>query len=357
YTIAVHNRHDDPAALEALGKTSLYMDRQLKKKIPVRFFRDSAGETAAGTLDLLPGEERKLWVAAPAADARPEGAEPGDRLRGTFTLGKSEENRVGAGNRPGGWPLEITVTPEADAEEEEPTASDADDDPRSPRDRVAEAVRDLQVKRLAGMKDDDDFAALARDILSDWPDHLPVLVAQLERTDADEGAGNTKEIVRAADRVIRAVDRDALAAHFGKGLDPEDPAAEREDKERKAEREALRTALYHKARALARAAAEADGGADPAAVEAAREAYREFQTWGEKDAEETLDLRVWNELAQGRPARALAELHAGLGQAEKPDRARYERRIDLLERLGWTHWAERARRDLAVRFPETPRVF
>ena len=78
--------------------------------------------------------------------------------------------------------------------------------------------------------------AIARTILKDWPDHLPVLVAQLERVDGDDGGRDLDAVVRAADRVIEAIDRKALAEHFGRAVDEDDPAQTREREQKEEER-------------------------------------------------------------------------------------------------------------------------
>ncbi|HMB70800.1 MAG TPA: S8 family serine peptidase [bacterium] len=356
-TVLLHVRHEDPARLEAAVAVGLYADRELKKPVALGVHASSdgamEGKDKLGRIDLNAGESVRAWLAPVPADDWPDGAEPGDVLLGALTLGTDGDPRGGAGRRPDGWPVEVTLGAKSKkqkkdgAGEEDDGEEDEDDALRE----IAEDVRDLKVKKLgelADRQDDEAFRKLAKEILSDWPDHLPVLSAKLRQVDGEDGGGPVKDVVAAADQVIAAVDRRALAEHFGTEIDPEDPAAQEEREERTEERAALRDALYRKARALAAAAAESPE--DEAARARLDDAWVPLEKWADPKDDKILDLRADRERLHGRPGSALTLLNDRLDEPGAP-RSVYEKRLAVLEELGWAHWVESERRAIAVRFP------
>jgi tripeptidyl-peptidase-2 len=366
--VLLHVRHEDADLLEEIAALGLHAERELEKpvKLAVHASPEGAlqGGDAFGRRDLRAGESVRLWLAPPRPDDWPAGAEPGDALIGTLRLGTDGDPRGGAGARPGGWPVEVTLATRAKgkkgaagtdggtgADDGEDEDGDEDEDEDDPLEEIAEDVRDLQVerlKKLAAAADAAPFDRLAREILSEWPDHLPVLSAKLERVDGKDGVGPAREVAAAADKVIAAVDRRALAEHFGTETDPDDPAAREEREKRTEERAALRDALFRKARALGAAAAAAPG--DAAARERLDAAFAELEKWTDPEDDAALELRADRELLAGRPGSALALLNERL---EKPGAPRgvHEKRLRVLEELGWSHWVESDRRAIAVRFP------
>jgi tripeptidyl-peptidase-2 len=367
YTLRYHVRHDDPAALEAIESVAVLLDRKLDPPISLSFHRDAAAamedRDPFGTRRLAAGETARLVIAVPGPDALPEEAKEGDILLGSVTFGESDTSLSGSGRRPGGYPVTMAVPPSPATPEDSDAAEDEAADERSELEKLAEEVRDLKVERLetlTGEENVEAFDALADEILDEWPHHLPVLVAKLRRLDSDE-EGEKKDagaVVKAADRVIDRVDTEELAAHFGVTVDEEDPAARAKHKEMKARRSALREALRRKAGAIHevardRAARSADGAIDPEDdhVRAFEIAFDEYDRWVDPDDEERLELALDRERLHGRLGSALAMLDRHIADAEKPERDLYERRIALLEGLGWNHAAESGRRDRLVRFP------
>jgi tripeptidyl-peptidase-2 len=69
------------------------------------------------------------------------------------------------------------------------------------------------------------------------------------------------------------------------------------------------------------------------------------------------DLRVGRETLRGRPAVALGLVNERLEGEDEPKRELFERRIALLEELGWEHWTEYDQRWVLVRFPVGDPIF
>jgi tripeptidyl-peptidase-2 len=311
-----------------------------------------------GRRELDPGERARLWLATPSADDLPDDAKPGDVLFGSMTFGEEGTDRPGAGRRPDGWPITMTVAPEGDEDEPAPEASDDEPkDERGPLEKLAETVRDDRLAALEKLGDDEDdaFRTLAAQIETDWPDWLPLWTARLARVDDDEGKGDTKAILAAADEVIARVDTTALAAWFGVQADDDDPAVKKESKEKKETRDALRDALLRRARALEVAAGEKPDDEERAA--AADGAWDRLQRWADMDSDEIGDLELMRAERQGRLGTALELVNGRLDDAEKPDEDLRKTRLEVLEQLGWTHWVENERRALVVDFPPEKLMF
>ncbi len=102
--------------------------------------------------------------------------------------------------------------------DKEKTGADEKKDKKTGQEKLAQAVRDLKVARLAklhGDKKAEDFDRLAKAILDETPNHLPVLVEQLKRLDSEAGRKkNPEKITAAADIVIVQIDTGALASHY-----------------------------------------------------------------------------------------------------------------------------------------------
>ena len=356
HTARFHIRHDDPDHLKRLDGMPFVLDQRLKKAVSLQVYDDpyrlvTGGRTVSGKT-LPQGDSAVLYVAVPEAKALPGFAEPGDRLVGSLSYGATGADLVGVGRRPGGFPVSMTVPPKA-RPEEKPKAVDAEAaDDRGELEKLAEEIRDLKVARLGKLHGEDEadaFDALAAEVLDKWPDHLPVLMAQLKRADRKKGEGETEAIVTAADRVIEQIDREELAAFFGVSDDNDDPDATRRREQMNEEKGLLVEALFRKARALLHAAEQ--GGDEEDGIAAFDAAFDDLRRWADAGAKKYLALGVGAERLHGRLGEALALVNKRVG-ASPLEREPYERRIELLEELGWDDWAELERRWLLRRFPK-----
>lgn len=347
YTVQLQFRHEDASALEPMRTMPLFVDRRLPSAI--RLTGSDSPEAAQSGRAMRStvvgaGDTARVWIKAPDGSAIPRDAEPGDVLMGSMTFGGGGGDLVGATARPGGWPVLVTVPPKVN-EKRPPRASDGEaKDERGALDKVAEAVRDLKVERLRAMGRDDQeaFDSLKREILREWAEHLPVLSAVLDRRvkakDADTPEGRAA-IVAAADEVIGAIDRGDLAAHFGLSIDDNDPEQKRERAEMTKKRDALIEALHQKAKAKLAQARESGEASDREAFEAAE---RELARWADLSGNDYFELRLGKTLLEGRQAVALGMIHSRLGDRPSDRKALRKQRVELLEALGWSHWAERA---------------
>jgi tripeptidyl-peptidase-2 len=380
YVLRFHVRHDDPTLIEKLRDMPLLLDRNLSSNIPLSFFADPddalAGEPKFSARMLERGDRAALFLTGPAPDKLPQTAQPGDLLLGSVTFGAADTKLGGEGHRPGGFPVSYVVPPRpVDKEKKDSTDArkKADDDPDQPEkpeaDRLAEAIRDLKVARLAKLHAAEHrelFDRIAAEVLAEYPNHLPVLVEQLKRADGKQRKENLRAVVEAADRVIAQIDQAALAAHYGVKLDPDDQTAARVRKEMDRQKAALVDALYRKARALYDLAVSGSSIApesvpSPGPTEgtsvigdgawtAFEAAFGELQKWTDTTGDEYLWLHIDRAVHRGRLGEALRLLNRKIADS-KPDKELFTKRIELLEKLGWSHWQRYEEKWLLLRFP------
>ena len=364
YVLRFHLRHDDVSELEALEDMVLMLDYRLEKSVSLDFFADPddviSGEGGFGTRSMAKGDCAVLWVAGLDADDLPKSAKPGDLLLGTITFGGAADGLPGNGKRPGGYPVTYVVPPKPKAKEDGPAAKDEEKDERSEEEKLAEALRDWQVGRLATLHGDEQrelFDQLTTEILGAYPNHLPVLVEVLRRADGKRREEDLGAVVAAADRVSAQIDRVPLAAHFGVNRDPDDKADAKLGEEMERQRDALVEALHRKAQALLELSSADDAEERPetdaqAATSAAFEAaFAELRKWVDTTDDKYLMLHIEREIRHGRLGEALHLLNERIAES-RHDKELYEKRIKLLDTLGWLHWKEYEEKWELIRFPE-----
>lgn len=243
---------------------------------------------------------------------------------------------------------------------------------------------------------------------------LALLEAELDRAVKFHGENEPQRVVEAAETVIAAIDADDIAAHLALDHDPSDASATKKSDRLKNERTILIDALHRKARALYHLAepeehAAADSASDdgaatneadaaaaatdderdeagsmdttpdaaeqtdqadgqesqPASADEASlspeerfdRAFRELDRWVDTTGDEYVELHLDREVMRGRYAVALTLVNQRLADGPA-DASMLERRITLVEKLGWTRLAdrERNRKLVEVREAGLPRI-
>jgi tripeptidyl-peptidase-2 len=297
-----------------------------------------------GTRKLAAGETAALWIAPPAPKSIPKGASPGDVLLGTVRYGEKGSSAQEAGDRPAGWPLAVRLA--SKRVEDEP--KEADDAPKK-KDKTPAELEDelleLKVGHLTKLREDgrdEDFEELSKRLLKEHPRALPVLVERM-RWLAEQEDVPTAAVVAACDAVAKTAAASQLAEVLGERAAPEDEAAKATREKAEKRRDALVEALRRKIEAL-----RDDPGAD-AEVE---EAYLNLARWADPAKGDAATAQVEYERRRGRPAKALEVLN-GRMKEELPAKPTVKERLRLFETLGWNGWADRERRWLLLRFPES----
>lgn len=357
YTLRLHVRHDDPSALKALEAAPLVVGFKLKSPVKLAFAStpDAAmdGRGNFGSPEVRAGDWRACYIATPGSKSLPDFAEAGDLLVGSFTLGGKSE-LSGSESRPGGWPVAMLVADKPTEKAEIEAAKEEEEKEEAAKlESLREDIRDLKVERLADLMTEEDaeaFDTLAAEVLAEKPAYLPVLVAQMERDAKLEKDAET--VLASANAVLGTIDEDALAAYLGRNHDKESETFDEElDEQMREQKEAIIAAQKQIATTLGEEASADDADS----VKAFEDALDELAAWASLDDEDFFDLRLRRHTLHGRHGQALAMLAEKLG--DEPKREDYEKRIEMLETLGWKEWADHERAMLLVRFPKQKSIF
>ncbi|GFR48785.1 hypothetical protein Agub_g10733, partial [Astrephomene gubernaculifera] len=223
----------------------------------------AAAGSPVGEMLLRAGEVVPLFVGPMAEEKLPKDATQGRLLVGQLTLGQL---RRGGGAAPHRLALSYLVPPPPAAAAGNGGGGgaskdgDADKD-KAPEIKLAEAVRDAQMRVLRDLKLSDPAQAALYDKLygelrSSYPAHLPLLVEHLRKLDGRESSSRRTPaglaaVVAAAEVVVRQVDSGALAASLGVRAGGEEGAeARRARRAAEEQRGALVEALGRQAAAL-----------------------------------------------------------------------------------------------------------
>eukprot|EP00798_Chlamydomonas_sp_ICE-L_P009787 gene9786-7671_t len=312
YVIKLVLRHDNNELLEKMKNTTLVMQRQLETAVTVPVYRNKKDALTGGsTLSemMLRGGDRANMILGPIPDDKlPKDATGGRILYGKLTLGQLR--RGGSGAAPASFPISFITPPAV----EKPaaastTGSSSADEEKTPDQKLAEAIRDTQIKflklRTPGWeladairdtqikflklrtpewelaeasrdtlikflkdlkmeKESEDsssadpsklYNALLAELQAKYPTHLPLLTEHLHKMDgAGKEVRNTKAgltaVIEAADAVVSAIDAKELACHLAMKCTEESPEAQRVKKEMDDKKTALVDALQCKCTAL-----------------------------------------------------------------------------------------------------------
>ncbi|MCH7870153.1 MAG: S8 family serine peptidase [Planctomycetes bacterium] len=370
YVLRFHVRQDSADQLEKLIDMPLLLDRALAKPVALTIYPDPdhalTGGAKFGSRTMTAGERVALYIASPDVAKLPKGAKPGDLLLGSISYGQPNASLTGAGKRPGGFNLTYHVPPPAGAKK---SAATVKKDDRTEAVKLAESLRDLKVARLGRLhseKNAETFEMLAEEILAEHPDHLPVFVARLKRLDDQKRDEHLPAVVQAAGAVLKRIDTAALAAHYGVNLDSDDADAIELREEMDVAKAILVDTLYRKGRALAftldggeagsgrtkEAAAKADADEETDGLIAEFErTFAELRKWVDTTDDKYVLLHIRREKRHGRLGNAIELLNRHLAQA-KPRKMLFEKRIKLLNELGWAHWRDYEKKWLLLRMPK-----
>lgn len=272
HTVRLQAKHLSPTVLEGLTEMPMQLERTLKSAMNLSFFKTQSdaliGGSKMGTRAIALGGSVSMYVKEPAADQLPKTCSPGDTLTGTVTYIKKQNNQVGCGTKPGGYPLIYTVSAkskEKSGNGKENTKSLAPAPAPTPAaetetkgaeelPELAEALKEAKLKYLKGLIGKETFGTAYKLFKAEYAEDLQIRLAGVSNarkvcgkavTDASSGtatAESVKAAVEAAKSVLDAtceanslIDSTAVAAALGVNADKDDAAeaAKRKDAETK----------------------------------------------------------------------------------------------------------------------------
>ena len=364
-------RHFETAKLERLTSLPLTLERPLPGAIALPISGNHVDAVSNGprlnARWLQPGEVQRLVIGNVTKGQLPGSVLAGDVLVGTITYG-ADSQRLGASDRPGGFPLSVTVSPVdapfaspvsgSDKLETYPTATE-DPAPKTPEERIARTIRDAKLQLLRTLSIDSDralFDKLATDILTEHKDFLPVLIAKLHKLDdLKKREERLEEVIAAADAVIAQLKPQDIALALANRVAEGDSDGAKRRSLAESHRSLLIDTLYRKGRAIGHQelpeVLAKKPIADPKAHDALFEqACLELQRW--VDTTESsyflLHIRRTTKKAQYGESLKLLDRHSGSGA---PNYWHFEKRRELFEKLDWKHLEDAARRIRLINFP------
>lgn len=324
-------RHPSAQQLEPLRTMPLQVDSPLQS--PARLIVSSSpwdqDQNVSGSL--AAGERRVVYLAAP--EKLPHGLQAGDQLLGSVHFTQPQDLGELTGDTPAGHSVHwFSVTKEAPAPQEQAQGSN---DPSA----VA-----------AGRGDDAQQAARQE------------AVTKLKNLDTEaQREERLAEIVAAADTVLATIDKTALAQQLGQRASDDDPDSRTAREKAEALRDLLADTLYRKGRALGYMelpeVLEKHPIADPAAHDRAfQENFSELARWADTTQRKYVLLTIRHHRRREHWGAALELLNKYLREGA-PDERFYEKRQQVIEQLGWEHWAAYDRAWRVRQFPPAPMEF
>jgi hypothetical protein len=172
--------------------------------------------------------------------------------------------------------------------------------------------------------------------------NLKLGLAKLKSLDPVKDA---KEILEAADTVLKQLDLDGLQQYLGT---PADEMVTNKDELKKkwdAQKAALITALRAQTRVRL-----AQAKANEKSIATFETSWKKLTRWSPATDAANAEQMLERELLHERLGNAVKILTAKIAKSPAT-RAHYEKRAELLGKLGWTEWQTDEKKSLLVRFP------
>ncbi|MGA1235400.1 MAG: S8 family serine peptidase [Limisphaerales bacterium] len=362
YALRFHLRHAEAGELKKLEHLPMVLEENLTS--PIGLVASSSadallrGSSSAVAQSLGKGERAAFWLAPSDPGKLTAAGAPGDVLAGSI--------QYEAGGAAPSYPVFASIPPAAKSSKGDSPKSSGDE--LTPEEEYERDLREWKVARLqqlGGADKGDAFEALYSELLAEDAEQLELHEVRLHWIDNDDRKARLASVVEAANAVLARIDTAAVSAGLGRRADPEDSEATSLVKELNKKKSVLIDALYRKGRALAwmelPEEGESDEGTEPPfesdIIEKLFEAnYAELMRWVEPEDSRVILLSIRREWRHGRLGEALRLLQVEIGR-QPASRKLLEKRIRLLDELGWGRLADRERMQLLVRYPTSYALF
>lgn len=232
-TIRMQVRHDDVKKLEQLKDMTIWIERKLSSDIVLSAYSSHAdmitdGEKMKRTM-LRKGTSTTVFLKEPPSSKLPSECKCGDVLLGSVTYEDGPETAPGIGHKPNGARIRYIVGTKVESDSKSDKAKTPElPDERCVKEKIDEEIRSIKVNQLKKLteKDEDSkhFEELYQELLTEYPDHIPVLMTALRFYDKKEKrTDRIEDIITTANQILSKIDEKEIAAHFGMAYDKEDP--------------------------------------------------------------------------------------------------------------------------------------
>lgn len=368
--LKVQIRHDDPLMLEKLKDMTLWIERKLDKEISVSCYSTRedlliGGKRSMKKRTLRKGTHASVFFAEPTSSKIPSACREGDVLMGTAYFCCGDSSLPGDGKRPGGFSINYSIGPKMPKESQESESVEQKDE-RTADERLKEAIRDLKIDQLSKLtsaeKESGLFEAAYKELLEEYPKHIPLLLENLRHWDTSEERSQILPVIlQAADEVIESVPEDELAMHFGKRLDKENAKKVQKNRDLEKKKQQFIEAIVRKSLALI------DLKDQDNASEMFQETLKKLKEWVDIDSNgKYAALVLERDSRSGKLGLVLKRLNklisknngkdtGGLRPLSKSDLL--QRRCDVLHELGYTALAEREESTRLITKPRDYKLF
>lgn len=368
-------RHDNKDQLEKIKDTVVLIEQKMSSAVTLDTHSSrlaSMKATKFSSCTRAVGSSCPVYIMPLADDKIPKAAKPGHILKGTISYVKNDN-----GKKACTYLVQFIVpaTPNKPNSGSSGKADKIGTSPKTaekkPQQQFEEAMRDLKISWIPKLED----VTLFEDLVEQYPDHLPLFVAQLHFLDnSKERLQKLPQIVKAAEKVISMIDRVELSSYFGMKTDARsDAAAIKSEKEN--QKSILVDALCRKGIALSEQILKKTSGLTygeetPEGVSSSEDKEETDEEIYEKLNDTFNELIKWVDVSDLkvlpfyiRRAEALKLYGLALKASSKQNgdggaqKEKDSKHIELFEKLGWDHCVRSSKESFLVKYPTMYQLF
>lgn len=360
YRLKLHLRHPDRDLLGEFSKMDLVLAMELAEKVEVGVYDQPDAymdkDLQDREIELLPGETRAVWVGAQGMKAEKNSLKAGDVLAGKVIL---HTELV---------PLYISQTYTGQVGKSKKTAIE---NPEQQSGLLS--LEKLRLHHFLEVHEgliDSDWEAEFEVLEGHFPKNVQLLQARLIRLDNQDRKSRLGRVVNAADQLIHALDPELLRSKKQLAEQPKDDPEDIQGSSISTATKIvmLTDALYRKGRALAFMELDPDDeesignlgldhwaaeGFDLACInELFEDNFKLLRSFVDTKDPDWFRLHVRRDRRKGLHGHAL-ELVLNTMKQGKMDEPLYDKKIRILEELGWSFWSEHWKKRKGVDFPRS----
>eukprot|EP01117_Protostelium_nocturnum_P004535 TRINITY_DN1637_c0_g1_i1.p1 TRINITY_DN1637_c0_g1~~TRINITY_DN1637_c0_g1_i1.p1 ORF type:complete len:1249 (-),score=365.62 TRINITY_DN1637_c0_g1_i1:533-4279(-) len=330
YIIRVQLRHESKAKLEKhkeliLGVQFKASDAD-KKGLDLKFFSTQQNaileENAYSRKKLQKGKKTSIFIKGVGYPSG-KNVKPGDIISGLFSLQAKIE-----------YDFHYIVPAAKIVNESKVDNNESSNELQTEKQKLEKHILDQTVSFLSGLlsrKQFEDFRQLSIALDDNSSNHLPLLQLHLHAVDNDsDRLSKLDQIILIADKIIAAIDVNAMAIHYGTKSDESDPSQMKKKREWDSKKEILIDALYRKGLALSDKNDDAESEKNTI----------EFKKWADDNPKFTsLEVkRLKKDSLFGTALKITTKQLSTISVSDPIKKELLDQQIELVEKLGWDHW-------------------
>ena len=227
-TFRVQIRHEDVEILKKFKDLEMFIERKLKESITLQAF-DSHENFIQGQVSekclLSRGSSKAIFIGSPPHAKLPKGVKVGDLFEGCITLCQSSSLLIGGEHRPGGFTF-MFVAGDSPKTNDKKANGSSDNEKWSNKFEVDQInLKCSFLEKLSSIdKPDQDFISAYEEFVSDHPSNISLRLVLLRHMDSriDKSIEYLVRLYDICYSILRDIDEDKIAKHFGMFHDKDD---------------------------------------------------------------------------------------------------------------------------------------